>query len=198
MASEPATETAPKPTASSFISTYRSRHQTDRLSIDPTTRIFVTTAIGIATGFGLGFAEGCTTSSLRYRAENAHRLPTTEKGWYLYHKSKNYHVLLGGGKEGVKMGARIGVTMGGFMVVEKAVDEMRGTRDFGSTVAAGLSTAGAFSLWNRFPLITAARTAKMGLLAGLCYGLIQDGVSAMRGNKLGYVEFVKSLSDRLR
>lgn len=64
-------------------------------------------------------------------------------------------------------------------------------RDFLSTTVAALSTAGAFSAWNRFPLPTAARTAKMGLKAGLAFGLIQDALGLLRGRKLGYVEFIK-------
>lgn len=65
-------------------------------------------------------------SGLRFRAENAHRLPSSQVGWYLYHKSKNYHVLLGGVKEGVKMGFRLGFWVGGFFFMEEAVDRLRG------------------------------------------------------------------------
>lgn len=64
-------------------------------------------------------------------------------------------------------------------------------RDFMSTVLAGLGTAGAFSVWNRFPMPTATRIMKMGAKAGLGFGLLQDAVGLMRGRRLGYVEFVK-------
>lgn len=70
--------------------------------------------------------------------------------------------------------------------------EVEGTsKDFVSTVFAGLGTAGIFSAVNRFPIPTAARLAKMGAKAGLAFGLLQDAVSMMRGRRLGYVEFVK-------
>lgn len=64
-------------------------------------------------------------------------------------------------------------------------------RDFMSTVVAALGTAGAFSAWNRLPIETAARTARIGLKAGLGFGILQDLVGLMRGRRLGYVEFVK-------
>ena len=38
---------------------------------------------------------------------------------------------------------------------------------------------------------TAVRVAKMGAKAGLGFGVLQDGVSLLRGRRLGYVEFVK-------
>ena len=66
-----------------------------------------------------------------------------------------------------------------------------GNRDCASSMLAGLGTAGIFSARNRFPLPTAARTAKMGAKAGLAFGVLQDGVSLLRGRRVGYVEFVK-------
>ena len=111
------------------------------------------------------------------------------------------------------MAARMGVWAGVFVVMEEGVDRGRAAvvrrvrevrvgagvgeegggvpRDFMSTVFAGLGTAGAFSAWNRFPLPTAVRLAKMGAKAGLGFGLVQDAVSLLRGRRLGYVEFVK-------
>ena len=40
---------------------------------------------------------------------------------------------------------------------------------------------------DRFPLPTAARTSKVGLIAGLSYGLVQDALGLARGRQLGYV-----------
>lgn len=64
-------------------------------------------------------------------------------------------------------------------------------RDCFSSMLAGLGTAGMFSAWNRFPLPTAARTAKMGARAGLLFGLLQDSISLIKGRRVGYVEFIK-------
>jgi len=113
-------------------------------------------------------------------------------GWYLYHKSKNYNMALGGVKEGLRMGVRIGGWVAAFVVIEEAVDGLRYGRgkggDFFSTVVAGVGVAGGFSAWNRFPLPTAARTAKTGLLLGVVYGLTQDALSLGRGNRLPYID----------
>lgn len=168
-------------------------------------------ALGGFTGGILGLIHGANETGLRFRAENAHRLPVTQTGWYLYHKSKNYNAMLGGIKEGVRMTGRQAFWVGVFVSSEEGVDRARGavsriwsgmkenedgevegtSKDFVSTVFAGLGTAGIFSAVNRFPIPTAARLAKMGAKAGLAFGLLQDAVSMMRGRRLGYVEFVK-------
>jgi hypothetical protein len=143
---------------------------------------------------------------LRFRAENAHRLPKTSTGWYLYHKSKNYHMALGGVKEGLKMGAKVSLWTAAFFYIEDCWDEIRGKKDFLNTVVASLSVAGGFSLWSlsarmqiwillivvadRFPMVAAARTAKTGLAIGLAFGLAQDAVGALRGRRPGYVDFI--------
>src|SRR5436305_668468 len=56
--------------------------------------------------------------------------------------------MLGGIKEGLKMGGRCGITTGIFCTMEEAVDRVRGTADFMSSVLAGLGIAGGFSLWS--------------------------------------------------
>lgn len=43
---------------------------------------------------------------------------------------------------------------------------------------------------DRFPLITAARTAKQGLVFGFMYGLAQDALSLAKGRRLAYVDFI--------
>lgn len=43
---------------------------------------------------------------------------------------------------------------------------------------------------DRFPLITASRTAKVGLYTGLALGLIQDALGLARGRRVGYVDFL--------
>jgi hypothetical protein len=123
----------------------------NRLSIPFYIRLPAATAGAFATGLALGLSHGSKTAGLRFRAENSHRFPTTSAGWYLYHKSKNYHIMLGGIKEGMKMGSKIAFWAGSFFLVEEAVDQMRGTKDFLSTVVAGLSISGGFSAWSTYP-----------------------------------------------
>jgi len=180
------------------------------------------------TGFVLGAANGGQMAGLRFRAENAHRLPTSTVGWYLYHKSKNYNAMLGGVKEGLKMGFKLGAWGGLFFWMEEGIDRLRGLvwrewesiqdkrwlsngwersigldrledehgfiwvqRDFLSTTAAALGTAGIFSSWNRFAFPTTVRTAKMGLKVGLAFGLAQDGLSLLRGRRVAYIDIMK-------
>jgi len=195
----------------------------ERLSMFFPIRMTLALAISSVTGFSLGAAHGGNMAGLVFRAENAHRLPTSTVGWYLYHKSKNYHVMLGGIKEGMRMGLRLGVWTGIFLYMEEAVDRLRGAvlkrwvgfkdrrglerelglerlenlrgvwvqRDFLSTTVAALGTAGAFSVWNRMPINTAARTATLALKAGLGFGLVQDALSVIRGRRVGYVEYIR-------
>lgn len=162
-----------------------------RLSIPPLVRIpaAATTAFGI--GMTLGLAQGSKMAGLRFRAEHAHRFPTTTTGWYLYHKSKNYHLAFGGLKEGIKVGSRLGLLSTTMFCAENLFDVYRGSQDFISTIMASLAVAGGFSLWNRFSAAETARTAKKGLLFGLVYGGIQDMISLAKGRPVGYVTFIR-------
>lgn len=186
-------------------------------------RMTLALAIASISGFSLGAAHGGNMAGLVFRAENAHRQPTSTVGWYFYHKSKNYHVMLGGIKEGMRMGLRLGLWTGTFLYMEEAVDRLRGAvlrqwvgfkeqrglerelgleklenlrgvwvqRDFLSTTIAALGTSGAFSLWNRMPINTAARTATIALKAGLAFGLVQDALSVIKERRVGYVEYIR-------
>lgn len=121
----------------------------DRLSTTFTGRLLLCNISTFAVGAVLGGALGSRQASLRFRAENAHRFPTTQKGWFFYHKSKNYYTALGGVKTGVKTGARLCSWVTMFVVTEEAVDRLRGRSDFLSTVVAGLSLSGFFSIWSQ-------------------------------------------------
>ena len=43
---------------------------------------------------------------------------------------------------------------------------------------------------DRFPLVTAARTAKIGLLSGLAFGLAQDALGLAKGRRPFYIDFL--------
>src|SRR5882757_3636010 len=130
----------------------------ERLSIPFILRAPTLMIASFVTGFSLGASQGSTKAAYRYRAENAHRLPTTQTGWFLYQKSKNYHAMLGGVKEGVRFGSICTGWATLFMVTEEMVDLSRarllargdddiatGQRDAGSTIIAGMSLAGIYS-----------------------------------------------------
>ncbi|KAI1138100.1 hypothetical protein F5Y05DRAFT_51149 [Hypoxylon sp. FL0543] len=170
---------------------YSQMWKDSRLSIPPLLRIPAAALTAFSVGMTLGLAHGSKMAGLRFRAEHAHRLPTTTTGWYLYHKSKNYHLALGGLKEGLKVGARLSVLSTAMFCAENLFDVYRGTKDLFSTVMASLAVAGGFSFWNRFSAAETARTARKGLKFGLAYGAIQDVVSLARGRPVGYVEFIR-------
>ncbi|KAI0881614.1 uncharacterized protein GGS22DRAFT_60030 [Annulohypoxylon maeteangense] len=162
-----------------------------RLSIPPFLRIPAAAMTAFGVGMTLGLAHGSKTVGLRFRAENAHRLPRSTTGWYLYHKSKNYHLALGGLKEGLKVGARLSILSTAMFCAENLFDVYRGTKDLFSTVMASLAVAGGFSFWNRFSAAETARTARKGLKFGLAYGAVQDLLSLAKGRPVGYVEFIR-------
>jgi hypothetical protein len=122
-----------------------------RLGIDIKSRLPATSAVAFAAGMVLGTSHGSTKAALRFRAENAHRFPTTSTGWYQYHKTKNYKSVLGGLKGGIKFGTKLGIGAMTFCLFEETVDHARhGRRDFISTVTAGLSFSGIYSLLGTF------------------------------------------------
>lgn len=203
----------PTPSSTDLLEAYKQRRaalaSSSRLSLPTPIRLTLATTTSFILGLGLGLSHGSGTAGLRFRAENAHRLPQTSTGWYLYHKSKNYHMMFGGVKEGLKMGLKMSVWTGLFFWIEDCWDEVRGEKDFLNTLVASASVAGGFSLWStlclvgmvvrrlwlmyvtdRFPVTAAARTAKTGLAIGLVYGLAQDAVGALRGRRPGYLEFI--------
>ncbi|KAH7092448.1 hypothetical protein FB567DRAFT_238066 [Paraphoma chrysanthemicola] len=175
-----------------------------RLGMPFDRRLLLTTALSSLCGFTLGSTSAGRLASLRFRAENAHRLPISQPGWYLYYKSKNYYKWRFGIVEGLRKGAMVAAWSSVFFIVEESLDVFRGTwragrtmvemegvdelditridrgmgksRDFWSSACAGMVTGGLWSAWHQFPISTAARTIRMGLLAGAGYGLMQDGM----------------------
>lgn len=117
-----------------------------RLSMTLTSRVFTCGLIAFVGGGVLAGYQGSKKASLRFRAENSHRFPTTTIGWYLYHKSKNYKCMLGAIKEGIKGGSRLAGWSGSFFFLEEAVDHLLGSRNCASTVIAGLTMSGIFSI----------------------------------------------------
>ena len=125
----------------------RIERRNERLSLRPEFRITLSAFAALCTGTISGGIRGAKMSGLRFRAENAHRLPKSQKGWYYYHKSKNYQASLAAIKEGPKLGAQLAFWVGGFLVLEEALDHLKGGKDFISTVLAALTSSGAYSLW---------------------------------------------------
>lgn len=121
----------------------------NRLSLPWFRRVSVCMLGGFAFGAILGASHGSQATGLRFRAENSHRLPKSDKGWYLYHKSKNIQMMLQGLKGGFRVGSTMSFLVGGFFVIEEAVDRFREQQDFVSTTIAGTSIGAFYSLWRK-------------------------------------------------
>jgi hypothetical protein len=208
---EPSTSTSNTPDMPTTIepTTHPTPHapshsNSPRLGMSFDQRLLLTTSLSLLSGFTLGSTSAGRLASLRFRAENAHRLPISQPGWYLYHKSKNYYKWRFGIAAGIKSGLGLAAWSSVFFVVEESLDVFRGTwragrtmeemegvdeldigrvdrgvgrcRDFWSSACAGMVTGGLWSAWHAFPVSTAARTIRMGLFVGAGYGVLQDGV----------------------
>lgn len=125
-----------------------------RLSISTPARVLLGSVSSGVIGFTLGAMQGGQMSQLRFRAEHAHKMPDTTTGWYFYHKSKNYHAMQGGIREGFRMGAKTSFWVFVALGLESTVDRYRGSSDMFSTTVATLSVAGAFSLWRKCDFIS--------------------------------------------
>jgi hypothetical protein len=98
-----------------------------RINTDLNPRLILLPAVGATTGLSvgnaesfcvvtiyliiirrlLGFIRGSREAGLQFLAENAHRQPTTVRGWYFYNKTKNYQMIW----SGLKMGGRDAVSL---------------------------------------------------------------------------------------
>ena len=118
-----------------------------RLGIDVGRRLPLTSFAAFSVGMALGASHGAKQAAYQFRAENAHRFPTSPTGWFLYHKTKNYKAIVGAVKDGAKLGLKLGAGAMAFCLFEETVDYARhDRRDFLSTVIAGLSFSGVYSL----------------------------------------------------
>lgn len=124
-----------------------------RLSIATPMRLMLGTISSAVVGFSLGATQGGQMAQLRFRAEHAHKMPDTTTGWYFYHKSKNYHAMQGGIREGFRMGLKTGFWSFLALSLESTVDRYRGASDMFSTTIATLTVAGAFSLWRKWSIL---------------------------------------------
>ena len=124
---------------------------THRLSLPFGPRLAALSLTSLGVGGTLGLLLGGNRAALVFRAENAHRAPTSARGWYFYHKTKNYRVLQGAVREGARTGARTAAWVAMFVVFEDAIDRVRGRVDALGTVVAGLGSAGVFSVWRECP-----------------------------------------------
>lgn len=183
------------------------RQSSDRLGLHPAIRFLTIGFVTFTTGFVLGAAEGGNTAAFRYRAENAHRLPSSKAGWYLYGKSKGYHTIVGGVTQGIKAGFRFTGWAALFMGIEEGLDRARGKafastrerelgvlargqRDFLNTTSAAVALAGIHSWRNNLDRFSATRMTKLALKFAIPFGLAQDVLASLRGERPRYVDWI--------
>lgn len=155
--------------------------------------------------FGVGMLSGFISAGKRagvvFMAENAHRLPDTVQGWYFYSKTKNYRVILGAVKGGLKQGTRLGLWVTAFCLAERSSEIARNAllREFSSDrdraakvvghwadgALAGVGTASAAAVLYRLPKPAVLRMFQLGLLAGAFTGGIRDVQEHMVHEKIG-------------
>ncbi|PVH93467.1 hypothetical protein DM02DRAFT_619266 [Periconia macrospinosa] len=216
----PAEPPSDTPVSTSSPSSTSPTHSPHRLSLPFDRRLLLASFASFSCGTFLGYLNTSRMAALRFRAENAHRLPSTQPGWYLYHKSKSYYKFQQGIPAALRSGAYLSLWTGIFFVIEESMDVFRGTwragrtfsemegvselevnrmdkeiecsRDYLSSTIAGMVTGGLWSATNKFPMVTAARTIRIGLLAGLGYGVTQDALTWARGKTGGIVNDAES------
>lgn len=134
-APHPTLETPPEPTSPlASPSTARHRSSPDRLGMAFDKRLLLASFTSFMCGFTLGSTSAGHMASLRFRAENAHRLPISQPGWYLYHKSKNYYKARAGIVEGMRKGFYLASWASIFFIIEESMDIFRGTWRAGRTL----------------------------------------------------------------
>lgn len=183
----------------------------DRLGLRPEFRATFVLVSTLLTGFMLGAQQGSNTAANRYRAENAHRMPVSKNGWYLYRRSKGYHAFVGGVTQGVKYGGVLSLWAGGFLLIEEGLDRARGRvfsnyegelapgqKDFVNTVSSAVAVAGIYSWTQRLDPWAAARTAKLALRFAIPLGLVQDGLFVAKGHSPMYLRWLMSKMGRVQ
>ena len=134
------------------------------------------TALSAFSGGFLGAMATVHQSSLQYTVEHAHAKPSTQQGWYIYHRRKNFVLLWQFLKQGGYYGGKFGAWMGLFFGVDVALDVVRRQRiEWWHGPVAGLTVTGLFNtvygFWRQPALVKPS--LMMGLGTGLAYSAVQ-------------------------
>jgi hypothetical protein len=128
-------------------------HELTRAGVAAQPRLVLMTGIGSMWGFAIGSYLGGKQTAFQYLAENAHKLPTTVQGWYFYHRTKNYKVILGGVKRGAKMAIPTGAICLTYGAIEAGIDDIRKEADIFNSVIAGMGTGFLFSAMSKLSVL---------------------------------------------
>ncbi|KAJ7283854.1 hypothetical protein C8J57DRAFT_956575, partial [Mycena rebaudengoi] len=119
----------------------------------------------------IGVNRGARLASMRFLAENAHRMPTTQQGWYYYHKTKNYRVMLGGLRGAARDSGYLGLVTVGWVCAEEGL-RLAGWGAVAQS-GAGAATGGLLSCVYRLGWKTTRQTVGLGLAGGVIMDLAQ-------------------------
>jgi len=138
----------------------------------------------------VGFLRTRRLTAHQFLAENSHRLPTSDAGWYLYHRAKNYRTLWNGIKGGFRHGFLGGTMVYLYGYIEEFWDqEVRGGKvDALGSLVAGTATAGVFGMWKGLGARTTWRYLRVGMGLGLLSGVVQDSIRWARGETPWYAK----------
>ncbi|KAH9966045.1 hypothetical protein BC827DRAFT_1125255 [Russula dissimulans] len=145
----------------------------DSIHVEIPPRFYLLPGGAVCIGTAIGLVRGSRAAGLRFLAENAHRPPTTVRGWYFYSKTKNYKMMLGGLSKGGTDAAKLGFTALAWVTIEEGLNQV-GLSEIGE-LGAGVGTAGVFAGIYRVPLRTAFRAGLLGVLVGISMRTIRWG-----------------------
>lgn len=148
-------------------------NQVERLGLTPSHRIIVVGGLACTYGLFHGITRGARLASLKYLAENAHRLPRTKGTWYFFHKRKNNVVLKEGMNRGALTAFKYGLVTSLFFGVEAAVDGVNGI-SWVSTASASFLLGLAIPLFKRLSWRQTILSARNFTLFGAFVGYVQD------------------------
>ncbi|KAI9487751.1 MAG: hypothetical protein EXX96DRAFT_535879 [Benjaminiella poitrasii] len=168
----------------------------NRAGIATKPRLLLMTSIGSFWGFSIGAFLGARQSGLQYLAENAHKLPTTVQGWYFYHKTKNYRMMLGGIKRGVRYAGKTGGLCLLYGTLEATMDDIRGEADVLNSVTAGVTTGTLFSLLTRLTRGSFRYSIAFGAVFGLAAGGLSDLYRYAAGDTPSWLSTTSSPSSK--
>ncbi|KAI9311538.1 hypothetical protein BX666DRAFT_938931 [Dichotomocladium elegans] len=163
-----------------------------RGSMSVKARLALMTGVSGFWGFSIGSFLGGRQAGLQYLAENAHRLPTTVQGWYFYHKTKNYRMMLGGIKRGMVYAGRTGGLCLMYGTAEALLDKVRGEEDVANSIAAGILSGALFSTITKLTRGSARYAVMFGAAFGLAAGGLSDLHRSIAGNPPTYLRNISA------
>jgi hypothetical protein len=170
--------------------------QKRQIHVDIPRRFILLPGAAIIFGTTIGLFRGSRRASLRFLAENVHRPPTTVKGWYFYNKTKNYRMIMAGLKEAGADAVKLGASTAGWVCIEEGVKRLGEGFEPAKEVAAGLGTAGIFSLACAFAFTVRDISVRMYYATGCSDSCATDRLPPKAAGQAMFLGFLIGCSVR--